>query len=179
MGPNNIPNLVGMAYAIIAILIIFFLQYKGNFNRKIGVSFLGISTILGFLIFAPMIPHQFQNLFVQSGGKGQILPLMIIGILLILTLTFIFGRIFCAYTCPIGAIQELIYLIPSKKLKINKKIIPTIIRFVFLIFLISMGFLLEIRVISYFGIKDFFTLLNIFFCDIGTGSLFSASIFPG
>ena len=129
MGPNNIPNLVGISYAIIAILIISFLQYQGHFSRKIGIIFLGISTILGFLIFAPMLPLNFQNLFVQNVGKGQILPLMIVGILIIVALTFIFGRVFCGYACPIGAIQEIAYLIPLKKLKINNKIIPIVARF--------------------------------------------------
>jgi len=46
------------------------------------------------------------------------LPLYIIGILIIFGITL--GRAVCAYLCPFGLIEELLYKIPSPKIKKNK-----------------------------------------------------------
>jgi len=59
---ENIPKMVGMIYAIVALFILVYLFHRDKFNRKIRYLFLIISTMIGFLVFAPMFPHQFQVL---------------------------------------------------------------------------------------------------------------------
>ncbi len=127
---------------------------KDKFNRKIGYIFLVISTSMGFLIFAPMFPNQFQLLIL--GKKGS--EFIVVGLLLFIILTFVFGRIFCGYLCPIGSIQELAYYMPSKKLKISNRTVPITMHFLFFgIFLIS-GFIFSIGILNYLGFRDFFHL---------------------
>lgn len=75
---------------------------------------------MGFLVFAPMFPNQFQLIVLGNTGQlGAPIQIAIIGLLLFIVLTFVSGRMFCSYLCPIGAIQELAHFIPIKKLKIT------------------------------------------------------------
>jgi ferredoxin-type protein NapH len=63
---ENIPKMVGMIYAIIALFILAYLFHRDKFDRKIGYLFLTISTLMGFLIFSPMFPNQLQILFLGN-----------------------------------------------------------------------------------------------------------------
>ena len=56
----------------------------------------------------------FQNAISASGRK---LPFYMIGTLLLFGV--IFGRLICGFLCPFGLIQELLYKIPTPKLKKN------------------------------------------------------------
>jgi ferredoxin-type protein NapH len=113
---ENVPKIVGVIYAIAGLFILAYLFYKDRFNKKIGYVFLLISTALGFLIFAPMYPVQLQLILLgDTIGLGVSIGMALIGIILFVVLTLIFGRLFCGYLCPIGAIQELFYLIPTPK----------------------------------------------------------------
>ena len=114
---ESIPKAVGMAYAIIATIIVVILMNRGKFSKRKGYILLVISTLFGFLIFAPMLPYQFQSIIL---GKTQQLGIPIALALVVLfafvVLAFAFGRAFCGYVCPIGTIQELVYHLPVKKL---------------------------------------------------------------
>ena len=57
----------------------------------------------------------FQNAIYSS---GKTIPFYIVGTLLLFGV--IFGRVVCGFLCPFGLIQELIYKIPSPKIKKNK-----------------------------------------------------------
>ena len=57
----------------------------------------------------------FQNAIYSS---GKTIPFYIVGTLLLFGV--IFGRVICGFLCPFGLIQELIYKIPSPKIKKNK-----------------------------------------------------------
>ena len=152
-------KIIGMAYAILALLILAFLFRKDKYNKKIGYMFLIVSTALGFLIFAPMLPHQFQTLVIgKIGGRGSPLPLMIVGLLLFMGFTFIFGRLFCGFLCPIGAIQELVYKLPTKKKIIATKALTLTVQVIFFILFIGLGIFSSIAVLSYLGFEDFFHL---------------------
>lgn len=152
-------KLIGMAYAIIALLILAYLFRKDKYNRKIGYLFLIVSTTLGFLIFAPMLPHQLQTLVIgKVGGRGVPLPLVITGLLLFIFFTLVFGRLFCGFLCPIGAIQELAYKIPTRKKKITSKALVLAVQVIFFILFIVLGIFFSIAILSYFGFEDFFHL---------------------
>lgn len=156
---DNIPKMVGMIYALVSLFILVYLFHSDKFNRKIGYLFLIISTAMGFLVFAPMFPNQFQVLVLgnikQLGAPVQI---VLLGLILFIILTFIFGRIFCGYLCPIGALQEIVYVIPVKKLKIKNKTLPIVIRLIFLIVFVISGVFFSMGLLTFFGFYDFFNL---------------------
>ncbi len=150
---------IGMAYAIVALLILACLFRKDRYNKKIGYMFLIVSTALGFLIFAPMLPHQFQTLVIgKVGGRGAPLPLVIVGLLLFMGFTFVFGRLVCGFICPIGAIQELAYKLPTKKKIIASKVLILAVQVIFFILFIVLGVFFSIALLSYFGFQAFFQL---------------------
>jgi ferredoxin-type protein NapH len=156
---DSIPQVVGMAYAIIATLLIVILLRKGKFSRRKGYILLIVSTLFGFLVFAPMLPLQLQTIIM--GNVKQIeapLPLAIVVLVVFIVLAFAFGRSFCGHVCPIGTVQELIYLLPSKKLKISNKAITIAFRLLFSIAFVILAAAFSIGLLKYLGVKDFFHL---------------------
>ena len=156
---DSIPQVVGMAYAIIATLVIVILLRKGKFSRRKGYIFLIVSTLFGFLVFAPMLPLQLQTIIM--GNVKQIeapLPLAVVVLVVFIVLAFAFGRSFCGHVCPIGTVQELIYLLPSKKLKISNKAITIAFRLLFSIAFVILAAAFSIGLLKYLGVKDFFHL---------------------
>ena len=73
-----------------------------------ALSYKAVNTIL-FLQFVPS-----ALLFVN------LLSYTAIGFLIVITLTLLFGRIYCSTICPLGTLQDIIIYV-SKKLKINKR----------------------------------------------------------
>lgn len=156
---DSIPQVVGMAYAIIATLVIVILLRKDRFSRRKGYIFLVVSTLFGFLVFAPMLPLQLQTILM--GNVKQIeapLPLAIVVLVVFIVLAFAFGRSFCGHVCPIGTVQELIYLLPSKKLKISNKAITIAFRIIFSIAFVILAVAFSIGLLKYLGVKEFFYL---------------------
>jgi polyferredoxin len=89
------------------------IAWKRKFKYR--KPFLIISTvILGFLMGGFLCPSlTIQNLIYRYETAYLIL------FLIPLVITFVFGRVYCGYVCPYGAIQELINV---KNIKIPKKV---------------------------------------------------------
>jgi polyferredoxin len=129
-------------------------------NRMIATLFLLISVLLGFLIFSPMVPHQFQQAIIGAGpGPGGPSLVIVSGlIILFLVLTFAAGRIFCAQICPIGAVQELFYTDPKQKFLATEKVYLMVLRGIVIILFFAMGIFFSIALLDFFGIREFFSL---------------------
>jgi len=150
-------KLLGMVYAVIALLILTYLFRKGKFDKRIGYLFLILSTFLGFWIFAPMMPHQLQLLVLgKVGGRGSPLPMVVAGLLLFIVFTLVFGRLFCGFICPVGTIQELAYKIPARKSRISNKTLQFIFQLIFFTAFVVLGIVFSIAILSYLGFEDFF-----------------------
>ena len=54
---ESIPKIAGMIYAVVATILVIVLLRRQKLNKKIGYTFLAISTLFGFLFFAPMLPY--------------------------------------------------------------------------------------------------------------------------
>jgi ferredoxin-type protein NapH len=155
----QVPKTVGFIYALVMIGIIAYLWYSGRWRQKIGWLLLIISAGLGFLIFSPVAPWQFQQLVLRDvQGLGGPLIVGAIGLSVVLLLTFVFGRFFCGYLCPVGTVQEIAYCIPVPKINLRQKTVFMAVRVVFFIVFLLLAFLLSASFLAWFGIRDFFYL---------------------
>lgn len=156
---ESIPKIVGMVYAIAATILVITLLRQRRLSKKTGYIFLAVSSFLGFLIFAPMIPYQFQAVILGNVNQlGAPIALAIMGLVIFVVLTLVAGRVFCGYVCPIGTVQELLYNIPTKKFKTHNKSLPAVIRYTFLVVFIVVAVTLSIGLLKYLGVRDFFYL---------------------
>ncbi|MCM1170644.1 MAG: 4Fe-4S binding protein [Clostridium sp.] len=86
--------------------------YQGN-GKGVCVPGLNCYSCPGAISSCPL--GSLQTALVSSKYK---IPYYILGILLLFGV--LFGRVVCGFLCPFGLIQELCYMIPTKKLKKNK-----------------------------------------------------------
>ena len=155
----QIPKTVGFIYALVMIIVIAYLWYSGRWRQKVGWLLLVISALLGFLIFSPVAPWQFQQLVLRDvQGLGAPLIVGVIGLSTVVLLTLIVGRFFCGYLCPVGTVQEIAYHTPVPKVNPRQKNAFMLVRAVFFIVFLVMAFLLSASLLAWFGIRDFFYL---------------------
>ena len=156
---DQIPKAAGFIYALVMIFVIAYLWYSGRWQQKLGWLVLVVSAALGFLIFAPVAPWQFQQLVLRDvQGLGAPLIAGVIGLTIVLFLTLIFGRFFCGYLCPVGAVQEIAYHAPIPKTSPRQKIAFMVLRAVVFVVFLVMAFVLSASLLADFGIRDFFYL---------------------
>lgn len=97
------------------------------------------------------------------GRKQQHYSLYVLGFLL--GFGILFGRFICGFLCPFGFLQELIYKIKTKKIKIKHKI-DRHLRFIKYIILIVFVILLPMFLLSDYGISSPYFCKWI--CPVGT-----------
>lgn len=88
--------------------------YKGNL-KKICVPGLNCYSCPGAIGSCPI-----GSLQAVIGSMKYNLSLYIIGLMSLFGV--IFGRMICGWLCPFGLIQDLLYKIPSKKIKVNERV---------------------------------------------------------
>lgn len=157
-GPNTIA-LVGIAYGLAAAVVGAFLWKVGLFSREVKYALLIVTLVLGFSIFSPMLPYMFQELVLQVGdGAGAVLLGAAFGMAAYILVVLLFSRHFCGYLCPVGAVQELAYTIPSPKVKVPWKAVPQVVRWVVFVLVVGAGIAASLPVLRALGIRQFFTL---------------------
>jgi ferredoxin-type protein NapH len=157
---ETIPKFIGFMYGLVMIFVIAYLWYSGRWKQKIGWLILIVSAFLGFLVFAPVAPYQFQQLVLRDvQGLGGPLIAGAVGLAIVLLLTVIFGRFFCGYLCPVGSVQEIAYHAPVPKFNLREKTAFMLIRAGFFVVFLLMAFLLSASLLAWFGIHDFFYLI--------------------
>lgn len=156
---ESIPKAVGMGFAVVVSILVVALLLRGRFTRRAGLVLAVAAALMGFLVFAPMLPNQFQALLL---GKTKQLgvPVALAGAVLglFVVMAFVLGRSFCGYACPIGAVQELAYRLPGRKLMLRNKRVTQAFRLASLgVFLVlALGF--SLGMLNYLGVRDFFYL---------------------
>ena len=156
---ESIPKAVGMGFAVLVSLLVVVLLLRGKFNRRIGLVLLVASTLMGFLVFAPMLPNQFQVLLLgKTKQLGVPVPLVGAVLFLFVAMSFVLGRSFCGYGCPIGAVQELVYRLPGKKLSLHNKKITQAFRLASLAAFLVLTLVFSLGMLNYLGVHDFFYL---------------------
>ncbi len=176
---EGVPRAVGIVFAVVVSLLAAGLLLKGKFRRPAGLALLAAATLMGFLVFAPMLPNQFQALLL---GKTKLLgvPVPLAGAVLFLfvAMALVLGRSLCGYACPIGAVQELLYRLPGRKLYLRHKKAAQALRLASLaVFLVlALGF--SRGMLEYLGIRDFFYLdLTWYFPVFGAIALLSVFVY--
>ena len=168
---ETIPKLVGFIYALIMIFVIAYLWYAKKWNKKTGLLLLAISALMGFLVFAPVAPYQFQQIVLGNAQEtGGSLIAGVAGLLVILILSLLLGRFFCGYLCPVGTVQEIAYHTPVPKINPQQRNTLMVVRAAFFIVFLAAAFLFSASLLALFGIKDFFYL------SLTTGSVVFAAI---
>ncbi len=160
VGPGANPlQAIGLVYAVLFVVVAALLWRTGRFSRWVRYALLLLTVLLGFAIFSPMLPHQFQQLVLRAGTPIGMGLLGAVGaIVLLLVLGFLFGRHFCGYLCPVGAVQELAYLVPVTKVRTTRTRELSLVRgLVFLLFL-GAGIGAGVAVLDIFGFTEFFRL---------------------
>lgn len=154
---QQVPQVLGLVYALVVIPLLASLWYVKKFSRKTGLIVLVISTFFGFFVFAPMAPYQFQLAIL---GNQQALPVPLFAIFVLLAVFWVlslgFSRIFCGHVCPIGTTQELVYLVPAKKFILTHKAKTMMFRWVFFVLFIIAGIFFSLGLLQFFGIAEFF-----------------------
>jgi ferredoxin-type protein NapH len=156
---ESAPKVIGIVYAVLAVVVLTYIWYSGRFSRRRATGFLLISAALGFLIFSPVFPYMLQLLILRdTGALGVLLPAAAAGLLFFIIITLLFGRIVCGQICPVGAVQELMYLLPLPRHGRTLTAQATIVRFGFFIVILATGVGLSANILGTLGLKDFFFL---------------------
>lgn len=148
-----------MGFAVLVSILVAALLLRGKFSRRAGLVLAAAAALMGFLVFAPMLPIQAQALLL--GKTKQLgLPAALAGpvLLAFVAMAFLVGRSFCGYACPIGAVQELVYRLPGKKLVLRRKKVTQAVRLVSLAVFLTLTLGFSRGMLNYLGIRDFFYL---------------------
>jgi ferredoxin-type protein NapH len=155
----EVTKVIGLMWAVISVTVIFILLRKGKMNRLVGISAIVISTLFGLILISPMLPLQFQNLFsAGTFGKSRVFVISLVILAVIVVSSAFIGRLYCGYSCPIGAAQELLHHVPVPKLKIGGKWLLMGFRWVFLGGIIIFGLFFGISLLALTGAGSFFKL---------------------
>lgn len=170
-GPSTL-QFVGIAYGIVSVIVGAFLWRSRRFSKHVRYAFLLVTILFGFMVFSPMLPYMFQELVASPGSRvGAMLLGAAFGMAVFFLLAALFGRHFCGYLCPIGAVQEVAYMVPLPRARFPSKVIPLLVRGIVFLVILGAGLAFSIPVLFSFGIRQFFTLtvsagFFAFFCMI-------------
>lgn len=155
------PMIIGPLYVLIGTVGIFVLLKSRKLGNKTRIAVLTVSAILGLITFTPMFPVQFQQLLLGQSPDDKPIVAVASIIMLLLMSTVAVGRIFCGYLCPIGALQELTYLLQFKKMRGQYGRIFSITRFIAFFILIGSAVLGGVSILDWFGLTSFFHLQTV------------------
>jgi len=149
------------AIGILAATILAGIFVRFEATRKIKPVFLlAAVVILGFYRGGPGVISSFQNTFLFFIGATDKWPAIVLFLGLI-PVTYFFGKVFCGWTCYLGAIQEFLYIGKFKILQSEKaQKIMRIIRYV--IFGILLVQLFVTQDIEWSRIGPFKVIFNLF-----------------
>ncbi len=144
---EGVPRSFGMLYALLVILAVFFLLRRHTLHRPTRTVILLASILSGLILFAPMTPIAFEVLVLHLQSSMPPLVLTITALLVFIITTFLTGKIFCGYCCPIGAAQEILYYIPVPKILLRQSPHLLVLRAVLVTACIAIAFFVSINLL--------------------------------
>jgi len=148
---------LGIIYTAIMVPAVTYLLYKGKLRKELGWVVLVISALLGFAYFAPMFPWQLQLLMLGKLPQAN-LPMVLLVLSIVVLSSLLVGRVFCGYVCPPGALQELAYLAPIKKIKVPSSITLKV-RLIVFAAMIALAVWFSFNLTKVLGLPDLFQLV--------------------
>lgn len=148
---------IGLAYAFIILVLVTLLLWWGRMDRRFVLVISIISLVFGLSIQAPLIPLQMQALLLGSSA-GQGVPVAVAGLVIIILIvsSALIGRIFCGYACPIGALQELAYTIPTRKYTLGNRKMVLLVHILFTAVFFAAALIWSWGLLTALGVKQFF-----------------------
>lgn len=177
---DSAPKAIGIVYAVVLVFALAYLFRTGRYNRRATYALLAVSSLLGFLIFAPMLPNQIQVLLLGNTKQlGASVPMAVLGLGVFVVLTFVFGRLFCSHACPIGALQELVYRLRTRKLRITNKWATIGLRLAFFAGIAVGAVVFSEGLLARLGLKQFFHLdtASVYFYGFAAIALVSVLVY--
>lgn len=156
MGEGASGTVFALVFMVAGTVLAVYLWNTGNIEKQSSLLILTVSAVTGFVFLAPLMPIEFTGIIQLVLGSTELTP-GIIGILFVLAATLFAGRVFCAYICPVGSVQELAYTLPFVKTDISRTDLLEIIRAILFIITVAAG-VYYISSMEYTGIYDFFSL---------------------
>ena len=149
------------AIAILASTIFAGIFVRFEKTRKLRPIFLlAVVVILGFYRGGPGVISSFQNTFLFFIGATDKWPAIVLFVGLI-PITYFFGKVFCGWTCYLGAIQEFLYISKFKIMQTEKaQRVMRIIRYV--LFAVLLIQLTITQGIEWSSIGPFKVIFNLF-----------------
>lgn len=147
MLPDDLPGYTGFLFSLFIVTLAIRFLFLGTFPKKYRIALLLVILLAGFLLMAPMTPVMFMVLAYRLTGSSTPFVTAFAGIILVIVITMIFGRVFCGYGCPVGAIQELPYYLPLKKFVFHQNSLLLLLRGVLITFLCLVAFFFAIKLL--------------------------------
>lgn len=149
--------LLGIIYTAIMVPAVTYLLYKGKLRKELGWVILTLSALLGFAYFAPMFPWQLQLLMLGKLPQAN-LPMVVLVTSVVILSSLLVGRVFCGYVCPPGALQELAYLAPIKKINVSSSITIKVRLGVF-VAMVVLAVMFSFNLTKVLGLPDLFQMV--------------------
>ncbi|KXB06364.1 hypothetical protein AKJ51_03840 [candidate division MSBL1 archaeon SCGC-AAA382A20] len=140
-GQGSFDFKIGLAYVLGVSIVAFVSLAYTDFDKRIMVFFLVLTFVVFFFIKGGHLITLVTKLVGSEGVRataGEVgwghftrfsFPLAVAGLISTLGLTFFTGRSLCAYGCPVGVFQELLYRVREYHKKARKILLPTKLTF--------------------------------------------------
>jgi polyferredoxin len=155
MADNN-SLIIGSVFMVMAMVVVAVMARKGRLGSRLHLAVMVIAVLLGFLIFAPVLPFHLMSLAV--GGPQAPPAMAAVLIAAVLAIAFLMGRLYCAAACPVGAFQEILYLVPGKKWRYDDKRVLFAARAVILVAMLATALIWHQNPLTYLGVRSAFSL---------------------
>jgi polyferredoxin len=164
-----------LLYAAGGTVLAAYLWHAGAMTRRTVLLFAGLGTLAGFAFVAPIMPLETGWLLnIMTGTPVSAFSAVVL--MFLLALTLLFGRIFCGHLCPVGALQELVYALPGKKIVIKTRALELIRAAIFLSAVAGFFFLVDMMALT--GLYDLFSLtLTTGFCTAAAFVILSVIVY--
>ncbi|MHA1613102.1 MAG: 4Fe-4S binding protein [Promethearchaeota archaeon] len=158
-------EILTVAIWLLVMIVSLILLHKKKLTKTASIILLSIAFIVPGIIFGalpnPVLPFQTMALRIHMGQPFLQILLSLNIVVILLVTTLLFGRIFCGYACPLGAIQELVSKLQFKsnlKGRKDKKIltlnakIALYIRIGYFVIFVGAGILWGLAVLQYLNV---------------------------
>ncbi len=168
-----ITEILSVVIWLLVMIVALILLNKKKLTKTASIILLSIAFLTSGLIFGalpnPVFPFQNMVLNIHMGSPLLAIILSLNIVLVLLVTIFLFGRIFCGYACPLGAIQELLSKLQFKsnlKGRKDKKIltlntkIAFYIRIGYFVVFVGTGILWGLAALQYLNVFNGFQIFR-------------------